>query len=134
MKVLVKKTDGLRHEVAQAIAQLGVDARPIYSTSPEEVIRLVEQEKSGLVVSGQVFRWRMTGTELAKEVKARCPDVLFFVWSQHAVDSPYVDAVISDGVDSVNVVARIFAQYRVGMTLSELERCVPEIVTNENRR
>lgn len=120
MIYLVKKIDTLRHEVARVVGLLGLGIQPIYTSNPEDVIRLIDLEKPGLVVSGQIFRWRMTGTELAKEVKARCPGTLFVLWSQHSVESPDIDMVIPYGIDAVSEVVKLCAVYKSGMTIEDL--------------
>lgn len=120
MIYLAKKTDTLRSEVARAIGQLGSAIRPIYTSNPEDVIRLIDPDVPSLIVSGQVFRMRMLGTQLAGQVKARCPGALFVLWSQHSVESPDIDMVIPDGIDAVSRVVKLFAVYQSGMTIEDL--------------
>ena len=120
MRVLAKKTDNDSIRVSQRISQIDPSTQLILTTNPEEVVRLVHLNQVRLVVSGQIFRWRMNGHELAQAIKQYDPSILFVMWSQHSVKSPYIDAFIPDGVGSVDEVARLFAVYEPGMTIEEL--------------
>lgn len=125
MICLVKKAESIHHEVVGAIRDLGSDQLPICVTNPEEVVGLIDPRIPSLIVSGQIFRWRMTGLELAQSLKGISSNVLFVMWSHHSMTSPDIDAYVSKHANAIDVVSRLFANYRPGMGIDELIITVP---------
>ena len=80
-----------------------------YTNNPDRVIWLAENRDLLFVVSGQIFVPEecggssiRRGTQLARLVKDRCKQALFFIYSTMPEINEYVDGVISKEYGTIN--------------------------------
>lgn len=101
----------------------------IYTSNPEDPRITTELWKGSiwLVVTGEIFRFRMTGSELVARIKAVSPTTLVIKHSQHDDPCELIDAVVPDEKNSFAIVAKVFSEYRFGMSIKELRVRVPEL-------
>jgi len=80
-----------------------------YTNNPDRVIWLAENRDLLFVVSGQIFVPEecggssiRRGTQLARLIKGRCKQALFFIYSTMPEINEYVDGVISKEYGTIN--------------------------------
>lgn len=132
--VVIQRHEGNLSGIKENVARInGERAKEIiYTSNPEEVVKIVRDGIPTFIVSGQIFDHVLCGTDLASIVKQVNPQVLFFIYSTMPEANEAVDGVIPKKNGTFvtrdhKLLARILASDLDTATPESIKAAFPEV-------
>ena len=113
--------------IQERIAEIDENIDIFYTSNPRDVLRRVRGNDPVFVVSGQVFDYPTSGTNLARAVKSINPYALFFIYSVMPEWNESVDGIIPKEDGTHSLLARILTSNLEDITPVDLGLAFPEV-------
>lgn len=137
MIIVAQKFDDVNDGIKKRLLEVDPDKaeKVVFTPYPVEVLNIIDTLKAdegALVISGEVFDHPIWGVDLARAVKNKNPNVIFFIYSVTPTRGRLIDGFIPKNAGLVisgkcPLVAGIISHYKKGMTPDDLKEKFPEI-------
>jgi hypothetical protein len=137
--IVAQKFAEINEEIKKKLSEInpGKEKKVGFTTNPMEALNILDAfsgDKGHLIVLGEFFDHPFTGLDLAREIKAKFPRAIIFMYSTTPVASGLIDGYIPKNSQTVIaeahiLVAAIISYYENGLIAQDLKKKFSRIKT-----